>query len=48
MDEIDKMLADNPNATVVEGDQQVWLLTGEDQVKVAKEALAKPEEPEES
>jgi hypothetical protein len=44
-DEIDKILAADPNANVVEGDQQAWLLTG-DQVKVARDALPKPEKPE--
>ncbi len=39
-DEIDKLIAEDPNANVVEGDQQVWLLTGA-QVKVAREALPK-------
>jgi hypothetical protein len=39
-DEIDKLLAADPNAHVVEGEAQVWLLTG-DQVKVAREALPK-------
>jgi hypothetical protein len=40
MDEIDKIFADDPNATVVEGEQQAWLLTG-DQIKVARDLVAK-------
>ena len=39
-DEIDRLIAADPNAHVVEGGpSKVWLLTG-DQVKVAREALA--------
>ena len=38
IDKIDEILAADPNANVVEGQQEVWLLTG-DQMKVAKEAL---------
>ena len=39
-DEIDKLIAADPNAHPVEGDQQAWLLTG-DQLKVAREAMPK-------
>lgn len=40
-DEIDRLLDADPNAHVVEGSHETWLLTG-DQVKVAREALGKP------
>jgi hypothetical protein len=42
-DEIDKILADDPNANVVEGDQQAWLLTGDD-LKVARDAVTPAEQ----
>lgn len=44
MDEIDKLIENDANLTAVEGEQQAWLLTG-DQMKVARDAL--PEKPAE-
>lgn len=38
-DEIGRLIAADPNANLVEGGDEVWLLTG-DQVKMAREALA--------
>ena len=38
-DEIGRLLAEDPNAHIVEGDQQAWLLTG-DAVKVAHDAIS--------
>lgn len=44
-DEVDKLLAADPRAHVAEsGDTQVWLLTGEDQLKAAREALPKTDQ----
>lgn len=41
-DEVDALLAADPRAHVAEtGDTQVWLLSGEDQLKAAREALPK-------
>jgi hypothetical protein len=37
-DEIDEIFANDPNANVVEGEQQAWLLTG-DALNVAKAAI---------
>jgi hypothetical protein len=45
-DEIDKILADDPNANVVEGGDEVWLLTG-DQVKAARKATGRDQPPPE-
>jgi hypothetical protein len=40
MDEIDKLFAADPNATVVEGEKQAWLLTGV-AAKVARDLVEK-------
>jgi hypothetical protein len=40
-DEIGELLAEDENATVVEGQQEAWLLTG-DAVKIAHDALPVP------
>lgn len=40
-DEVDRLLADDPRAHIQEGgDTQVWLLTGKDQLKAARELVA--------
>jgi len=40
VDEIDAIFAADPNATVVEGEQQVWLLTGKG-LEAAEAALGR-------
>jgi len=40
MDEIDRLIAADPNATVVEGEEEAWLLTGA-AAKVARDLVAK-------
>lgn len=40
-DEIARILAADPHATVVEGSDAVWLLSTPAQVKVAREALGR-------
>jgi hypothetical protein len=39
-DEIDKLIAADPNAHMVEGQSQVWLLSGDDQFKLARDLVA--------
>lgn len=38
-DEMDRLIAADPNAHVVEGSGQAWLLTGKDQLQVARDAM---------
>jgi hypothetical protein len=44
MDALDKLIASDPHANPVEGDQQAWLLAGEEQMKVARDALPKSDD----
>lgn len=44
-DEVDALLDADPRAHVAEsGDAQVWLLSGDDQLKAAREALPKTDQ----
>jgi len=40
-DEIDRLIGADPHAHRVDGDTQAWLLTGDDQMKLARDLVAK-------
>lgn len=42
-DAVDKIFEEDPNCTVVEGEKQAWLLSGDVAKKVAATVLPKPE-----